>query len=662
MGRDVLRVRLTAWVALLVLFAAPLCLLRILGSPPRPNRGGGDALGGRPGGKGNVPGRDRRDAKPEARPKEPVAAARIARPLSRGPHRRIDWLRVLRDLVHMSWRVTATTLAVGAFTVPVYLFISSSLPDVPQRLTPPALTSPLHTGTFPSYRDAIPILTYHDVSDRPGRFTVTPEAFARQMKALDDAGFTTITAGELSGFLLRGLSLPDRPIALTFDDGLGSAWRAADPILAQHDMHAILFLIGARIRDDVPASSSYYLSADELEKLAASGRWDVESHTHDGHREIQIDANGARGAFLANRAWLVDKARLETIAEFTGRIAADLDASIRDGETLAGRSPTLFSFPFSVVDFPTNDVAATRILRSVVARRFPISVVDADAAQFVTRAEASLQLLPRFEVFSSTTAAELIDRLERARPVEPDVPRALDRPEQWSFEGGPNHLLARAITNGVLSLPAATRHWVAAYWSPAQSLLWRDYRVQVVVENLGLQGDGADATLLLGGPGKDARLAVTLSSGRIRIEHLEQGARTELTRLSIPAGTSHELEVVAAGHDVTVTVDGARTASLSLSFALRGGVGLGVWRETTDSPRPAFRRLAIAPLGRRAGGVGQLASLLPERRLPTIREHALDRGAIGRPQLAQDGSNVGANGRLGEDEATRDLRRREIHP
>src|SRR5439155_11475809 len=69
----------------------------------------------------------------------------------------------------------------------------------------------------------IPILLYHSVSVRPPAcvrpFSVAPSAFAEHLDALTRSGCTPLTVSDLVGALDDPARLPERPVAITFDDG-----------------------------------------------------------------------------------------------------------------------------------------------------------------------------------------------------------------------------------------------------------------------------------------------------------------------------------------------------------------------------------------------------------------------------------------------------------
>src|ERR1019366_3437192 len=70
----------------------------------------------------------------------------------------------------------------------------------------------------------IPVLLYHSVADAPPpgqqlQFTVTPARFAEHVATISASGRTPMTISELASGLNRQRALPERPVAVTFDDG-----------------------------------------------------------------------------------------------------------------------------------------------------------------------------------------------------------------------------------------------------------------------------------------------------------------------------------------------------------------------------------------------------------------------------------------------------------
>ncbi len=93
------------------------------------------------------------------------------------------------------------------------------------------------------------ILMYHQVTPRPApqfaRYTVTPNAFAAQMKWLALAGYRTITLDDLCAARAKQASLPDRTVILTFDDGYEESAEHAVPLMARYGFTAVFYLVAS---------------------------------------------------------------------------------------------------------------------------------------------------------------------------------------------------------------------------------------------------------------------------------------------------------------------------------------------------------------------------------------------------------------------------------
>ncbi len=141
-------------------------------------------------------------------------------------------------------------------------------------------------------RDEIPVFTFH---------IVEPIQFEKQLQFLADNDYKTLTADDFLEMLLGHKSIPERSVLLTFDDGWGSLWTYAYPLLKKYGMQGVCFIIPGVIDE---GESSYpnlndvwqgrisqeqlverettfqpYCTWQEIREMSSDGTIDFQSHT-----------------------------------------------------------------------------------------------------------------------------------------------------------------------------------------------------------------------------------------------------------------------------------------------------------------------------------------------------------------------------------------------
>ncbi len=137
----------------------------------------------------------------------------------------------------------------------------------------------------------IPVFVFHDAE---------PESFGRALAHLARNRYETLSIDEYLDILRGRAKAPPRAVLLTFDDGRGSVWSVAAPLLRRHGMRAACFLVPGRVPthapgptwDDVEAGRAArdtvlsreaqgfpLLSWEEIDGLVQSGTFTFDSHT-----------------------------------------------------------------------------------------------------------------------------------------------------------------------------------------------------------------------------------------------------------------------------------------------------------------------------------------------------------------------------------------------
>ena len=136
----------------------------------------------------------------------------------------------------------------------------------------------------------VPVLTYHSIDASGSPVSVAAPEFARQMRALAAAGWTSLN---LDAFIrgCRGGGWPRRSFVLTFDDGYRSLLDEALPIASAVGFTGIVFVASDRVGGRMSGAgepawtpASPLLDWEGLRSVASAG-WTIGSHTR-SHRPL----------------------------------------------------------------------------------------------------------------------------------------------------------------------------------------------------------------------------------------------------------------------------------------------------------------------------------------------------------------------------------------
>jgi peptidoglycan/xylan/chitin deacetylase (PgdA/CDA1 family) len=129
------------------------------------------------------------------------------------------------------------------------------------------------------------IVTYHAVASPASPIACPPARLEQDIVGLRDAGFTFVSLDACAEWLEGRAAIPERAVAVTFDDAYASVVTDGLPILIRHHVPATVFAIGARMGGDNQwpgqwRSIARMPLADRagLADLAAAGI-DIGSHT-----------------------------------------------------------------------------------------------------------------------------------------------------------------------------------------------------------------------------------------------------------------------------------------------------------------------------------------------------------------------------------------------
>lgn len=118
----------------------------------------------------------------------------------------------------------------------------------------------------------VPILVYHSIAPHTNSqsaiqkyYDVAPESLEKHFRYLRDHGYTVIGLDFLADALMQTITLPPKPVVLTFDDGWENQFVHAYPLLKKYKYTATFFIFTHAI------DRKSFLTWDQIKTMDAGG-------------------------------------------------------------------------------------------------------------------------------------------------------------------------------------------------------------------------------------------------------------------------------------------------------------------------------------------------------------------------------------------------------
>ena len=452
--------------------------------------------------------------------------------------------------------------------------------------------APVATTTAAS----IPVLLYHGENGGPSMTTAT---FVAQLDALHRAGWRTVTLPQFEAFMQGKLTLPDKSFLLTFDDGRRDTFYTADPVLQDLGYTAVMFVItGLSLPNNGPhAVNDFYLSKPELAYMAASGRWELESHGNADHAGYAVPTATSTAAsltlipsqhFLSNHFWNTDTNAFETPAAYEARITGDLAHAKALLETDFGAPVNAYAYPFN--DFGEDSVndpgGATAAIAQAVAASYRYSFYQtwAGNGDSFNYPDPSAHLVKRIEPLASWSGADLLAVLDGGR-AKPLPYAATSFGADWLANWG-------TLTHGTsLTLTAtASTTGAAAFLDGTEA--WTNYRIQAVAD----AGTGTFSLIARHTETAAPYLVCAFSNDRIYLERHEGSSQTTLaSRPYVPSLRARTFAMTVTGPYASCSSGGVVVAATDASISTEGGVGASVWDPEAGTAQATLSAFTVSP-------------------------------------------------------------------
>lgn len=427
----------------------------------------------------------------------------------------------------------------------------------------------------------VTVLVFHNVTEKStDEMSVSVEDFKRQLFALKKLGFRNIPLAEFRDFLNGDVEVSSRAFIITFDDGITEAYRQADSVLEALDFQAVMFAVAGYSIDEI---SPYYSTGDELKEMAATGRWDIQSHSHVSHGRAAVDEDGTMKPVLANRLWIADEGRLETIEEYETRVENDLRLAKERLEATLGDEVYAFAVPFN--DFgqiDSNYDGATDVILNAAWKNYDLLLYQFRSAiggeyrsNYADVESGGKHAVTRINVLGGMSLDDLLLRVSASQGRPLPYSENFTNQYRWVSGWGRHKISDGKVT--FLSVPGGSYF---GYLDGSRE--WKDYSYE-----LDLRGTSAKAVSLVLRMtdsyhyaqcrfGIDGTVDALLTSEKDGVNDVLLASRSlgysvgEATVSARVVGRSFECAI--NGRTVT-------SASLPLWAPFQGGVGLRFWGE-----------------------------------------------------------------------------------
>lgn len=177
------------------------------------------------------------------------------------------------------------------------------------------------------------VLLYHHVSDKtPKSTSISPAAFEAQMDYLEKNNFAVVPLLELTEKLRKGEPLPDKTVAISFDDSYVSVYESAFPRLKKRGWPFTFF-----VNTDAVGTGKVFVTWNQLREMAKAGATIANhssSHTHLPRRE-----------------------KNESAAQWRERITQEITGAQQKIKTEIGAAPMILAYPFGEYDVEVQRIA-----------------------------------------------------------------------------------------------------------------------------------------------------------------------------------------------------------------------------------------------------------------------------------------------------------------
>ena len=186
----------------------------------------------------------------------------------------------------------------------------------------------------------LPVLMYHSISpdtSKTGKYVITPNAFEDDLKYLKENGYSTVSVKQLIKHVYLGETLPEKPIVLTFDDGMYNNMEFALPLLEEYGFCAIFSIVGSYTdeytENNIVNPDYSYLRWQDISELSENPRIEFGNHSYAFHS-------------ISKNRYGTKKNKNESLLDYVNAFYQDTEKLQSEFFSNCNFKPVIYTYPF----------------------------------------------------------------------------------------------------------------------------------------------------------------------------------------------------------------------------------------------------------------------------------------------------------------------------
>ena len=237
---------------------------------------------------------------------------------------------------------------------------------------------------------------YHSISEtKSGKYILKKSDFEADMKYLREKGYNTVSAKQLIKYVYLGEALPEKPVVLTFDDGMYNNKEYVLPILEEYGYCAVFSIVGSYAdeytENNIVNPDYSYLRWQDIAELSDSPNIEFGNHSYAFHS-------------ISRKRYGTKRNKNESTLEYINAFYEDTEKLQSEFFSNCNFKPVIYTYPFG-----SYSKESLRVLKKM---GFLVTFSCFEGVNTVTHDSDCLYMLKRYNRDGRLTTSQLFSKLK----------------------------------------------------------------------------------------------------------------------------------------------------------------------------------------------------------------------------------------------------------